>query len=325
MEEVRRTIEGAAVRILAPAETFIIESPLSRAETLQKLQTQPPVFLRHIQPIDGALQMSDTNEVEVLPWLAAEISQAEDRLRGKRVSVHVRRAEGCAYPYSVLDTKTLLDGVLRDVRATVDQRNPEIIVSIYAVKDQLMYGIGTPEELMSDWPGGAIRFQREEEQISRAKFKLLEAERAFGLDYTQYREALDIGAAPGGWTSLLLERGVSVTAIDPGAMHPSLRNHPKLTYLKRNASEVKFKPNTFDLLVCDMSWSPMQMVKLVLDLSDSLSYGATAIVTIKLMHRKPLQTIRDVIAKLESAFIVHRAKQLFHNREEITLFMTKQN
>ncbi|QKS46569.1 SAM-dependent methyltransferase [Paenibacillus cellulosilyticus] len=324
MEEVRRTIEGAAVRILAPAETFIIESPLDRVETLQKLQSQPPVFLRHIQPIDGTLLLSETNEADVLPWLAAEISRTEDQIRGKRISVHVRRAEGCSYPYSVFDTKTSLDGVLRDVGATIDQRSPETIISIYAVKDQLLYGIGTPDELMSDWPGGAIRFQREEEQISRAKFKLLEAERAFGLDYTQYREALDIGAAPGGWTSLLLERGVSVTAIDPGAMHPSLRNHPKLTYLKRNASEVKFKPNTFDLLVCDMSWSPMQMVKLVLDLHESLTYGATAIITIKLMHRKPLQTIRDVIAKLESVFIVHRAKQLFHNREEITLFMTKQ-
>ncbi|WP_318152566.1 SAM-dependent methyltransferase [Paenibacillus terricola] len=324
MEEVRRSIDGSAVRILAPAETFIIESPLNREETLRQLQMQPPVFLRHIQPIDGSLNLTETEESAVLPLLANIVGQAQEILRGRRTAVHVRRAEGCAYPHSVFDTKTSLDGVLRDIGATADQRSPEIIVSIYAVKDQLYVGFGTPDELMSDWPGGAIRFQREEEQISRAKFKLLEAERAFGLDYTQYREAIDIGAAPGGWTSLLLERGVSVTAIDPGAMHPSLRNHPKLTYLKRNASEVKFKPNTFDLLVCDMSWSPMQMVKLVLDLNESLAYGATAIVTIKLMHRKPLQTIRDVIAKLESAFIVHRAKQLFHNREEITLFMTKQ-
>lgn len=324
MEEVRRTIEGATVRVLAPAETFLIESPLDREETLLKLQSQPPVFLRHIQPIDGTFILSDSNVDEALPWLIAEIGQTDEQLCGKRTAVHVRRAEGCAYSHSVFDTKTSLEGVLRDVGATIDQQNPEIIVSIYAVKDQLLYGIGTPDELMSNWPGGAIRFQREEEQISRAKFKLLEAERAFGLDYTQYREALDIGAAPGGWTSLLLERGVSVTAIDPGAMHPSLNNHPKLTYLKRNASDVKFKPKTFDLLVCDMSWSPMQMVKLVLDLNESLTYGATAIITIKLMHRKPLQTIRDVIAKLESVFIVHRAKQLFHNREEITLFMTKQ-
>jgi len=321
MEEVRRTLSGAAVRVLAPGETFVVESPFDRAETLRVLNEYPPVFLRHIQPIDGML-IADGGR-EPLDWLSEQVRQAEPVLAGKRVAVHIRRADGCAFDRSVQETKASIDAALRDIGAEPDQRAPEQIVSVYAVKEQLLYGIGTPEELMSDWPGGAIRFQREEGQISRAKFKLIEAELAFGLQYGQYRKALDIGAAPGGWTSLLLERGVKVTAVDPGEMHPSLKRHPNLTILKRNASEVKFKPGTFDLLVCDMSWSPMQMARLVLELTEALTHGATAIVTIKLMHRKPLQTIRDVTAKLEDAFIVHRAKQLFHNREEITVFMTK--
>ncbi|GFN32362.1 SAM-dependent methyltransferase [Paenibacillus xylaniclasticus] len=321
MEEVRRTIAGAAVKVLAPGETFVIESPYDRQETLRMLGDSPPVFLRHIQPIDGTLLL--TGDQDPLHWLIEQVRQARPVLGNKQTAVHIRRADGSVFDRSVLETKTSVDAALRDIGAEPDQRSPEQIVSIYAVKEQLMYGIGTPEELMSDWPGGAIRFHREEGQISRAKFKLIEAERTFGLQYSQYREALDIGAAPGGWTSLLLERGVKVTAVDPGEMHPSLKRHPNLKILKRNASDVKFKPGTFDLLVCDMSWSPMQMVKLVLELTDSLVHGATAVVTIKLMHRKPLQTIRDVIAKLEEAFIVHRAKQLFHNREEITMFMTK--
>ena len=41
------------------------------------------------------------------------------------------------------------------------------------------------------------------------------------------------------------------------------------------------------------------------------------------MHKKPLQTIRDVIAKLETAFELRKAKQLFHNRDEITLYLVK--
>nr|WP_202113166.1 SAM-dependent methyltransferase [Paenibacillus sp. MMS18-CY102] len=323
MEEVRRTVEGAAVRVLAPGETFLIESPLDREETLQQIQTNPPIFLRHIQAVDGLLELTEDGPIDALAWLSEQVRLAEPQLREQRIAVHVRRTDGCVFASSISEVKHAIDAALRDVGAMPEQQEPQRIVSVYAVKDRLYIGMGTPDELMSDWPGGAIRFHREDGQISRAKFKLVEAERAFGLDYTQYREALDIGAAPGGWTSLLLERGVSVTAIDPAALHPSIVRHPKLTYLKRNASEVKFKPNSFDLLVCDMSWSPMQMVKLVMELTDALTHGATGIVTIKLMHKKPLQTIRDVIAKLESDFIVHRAKQLFHNREEITLFMTK--
>ena len=67
---------------------------------------------------------------------------------------------------------------------------------------------------------------KEEDQISRAKFKLLEAEQRFGIDFSVARKAIDIGAAPGGWTSLLLERGLKVTAIDPAAMNPRLLGNP---------------------------------------------------------------------------------------------------
>ncbi|MBW7458995.1 SAM-dependent methyltransferase, partial [Paenibacillus sepulcri] len=202
-------------------------------------------------------------------------------------------------------------------------QSPDLILSIYAGPEEFYVGWGTPEEQLSDWPGGAIRFQREDGQISRAKFKLLEAERTFKLDFAEYGEALDIGAAPGGWTHLLLDRGLRVTSVDPADLHPSLASYHRLTYLKKNASDVKFNPETFDLLVCDMSWSPMQMAKLVLEQIDALSPGATAIITLKLMHKKPLQTIRDVIAKLESAFVLIKAKQLFHNRDEITLYLIK--
>jgi len=122
---------------------------------------------------------------------------------------------------------------------------------------------------------------------------------------------------------LLLENGLQVTSIDPGELHPSLLQHPSLTFLKMNASEAKLKENYFDLLVCDMSWSPMQMSRLITDLDTSLKSGAVAIITIKLMHKKPLQTIKDVKERLETVFVLNKAKQLFHNREEITFYLTK--
>jgi 23S rRNA (cytidine2498-2'-O)-methyltransferase len=67
----------------------------------------------------------------------------------------------------------------------------------------------------------------------------------------------------------------------------------------------------------------MQMSKLVLEQIAALAEGATAIITVKLMHKKPLQTIRDVIARLSESFELKKAKQLFHNRDEITLYLIK--
>lgn len=321
MEELRRLIDGLAFTQLAAGEVFLMNSPQGREETLQAIHGQEPIFLRHIQPVDRNIEISgNANDLEQLSDM---VRHAVLTFKDKRTAVHIRRTSKSNFVYSASDTKAVLDAVLEEIGAEPVVQQPDIILAIYAAVDALYVGFGTPSEMLSDWPGGAVRFQREEGQVSRAKFKLLEAERQFGLQYAQYRSALDVGAAPGGWTSLLLERGLHVTAVDPAELHPSLMAYPTLTYLKRNASEVKFTPDSFDLLVCDMSWSPMLMCKLVLDLEPALKQGATAIITVKLMHRKPLQTIRDVISRLSTEFVLQKAKQLFHNREEITLYLQK--
>ncbi|MFC0332644.1 SAM-dependent methyltransferase [Paenibacillus sepulcri] len=321
MEELRRLFDGIKFTQLAAGEIFRMELPQSREEVLAVLQAKEPIFLRHIQPIDRALPIhGNADDLEALSDL---VRSARIRCEGRSAAVHLRRAERTPFIYSAADTKAVLDAVLTELGSEPAMQSPDLILSIYAGPEEFYVGWGTPEEQLSDWPGGAIRFQREDGQISRAKFKLLEAERTFKLDFAEYGEALDIGAAPGGWTHLLLDRGLRVTSVDPADLHPSLASYHRLTYLKKNASDVKFNPETFDLLVCDMSWSPMQMAKLVLEQIDALSPGATAIITLKLMHKKPLQTIRDVIAKLESAFVLIKAKQLFHNRDEITLYLIK--
>ncbi|MUT67334.1 SAM-dependent methyltransferase [Paenibacillus sp. NEAU-GSW1] len=321
IEELRRLLPDMKATQLVAGEVFIFDTSLDREAAIHAVHSERPAFLRHMQPIDRVIAIH--GDADDLQELSETARRAALILEDKRVSIHLRKVKATKYPYSAADTKALLDAVLEEMGAESSLQQPDVIMAIYAGESELYIGYGSPSDMLSDWPGGAVRFQREKGQISRAKFKLLEAEREFGLDYSAYRNALDVGAAPGGWTSLLLERGVRVTAVDPGEMHPSLANHPMLTCLKRNAADVKFQPGSFDLLVCDMSWSPMQMCKLVLDLEPSLAPHATAVVTVKLMHRKPLQTIREVKERLSTAFVIEQSRQLFHNREEITLHLTK--
>ncbi|WP_028561156.1 SAM-dependent methyltransferase [Paenibacillus pinihumi] len=321
MEELRRLFTDIKFQQLSSGEVFSFEVPGDREQVFTDIARNEPIFLRHLQPVDRTMPI--TGDTDDLQELTDIVRHARKVFEGKRTAVHLRRVENSPFSYSAADTKAIVDAVLTEIDSESSLQQPEQILSLYASKDSLLIGWGTPRELLSDWPGGAVRFQREESQVSRAKFKLLEAERTFGLNLAHYSHALDIGAAPGGWTSLLLERGLQVTAIDPAELHPSLISNRRLTYLKKNASEVKFSPDSFDLLVCDMSWSPMQMCKLVLDLSDALASGGYAIITVKLMHRKPLQTIRDVMQKLQEVFEIRKAKQLFHNRDEITLLLEK--
>lgn len=321
MEELRRLLPGVSFAQLSPGEVFRMVCGMTKQQVYEAIAEGAPIFLRHLQPIDREIAIN--GEDGGLNEVSDMIRSARAMLENRRTAVHIRRNSNAVFPYSAAEAKAALDAVLEEVGAEPALQQPDVIISIYAADERLYAGIGTPKELLSDWPGGAVRFLREEGQISRAKFKLLEAERTFGISYSDYSHALDIGAAPGGWTSLLLERDLRVTAVDPADMHPSLKGHPSLIHLKMNASEVKLAPGSFDLLVCDMSWSPMLMSRLVLDLKEALKPGAAAVITIKLMHKKPLQTIREVKERLETGFQILGARQLFHNREEITLFLKK--
>lgn len=63
-------------------------------------------------------------------------------------------------------------------------QDPAWVISVYADGNALYAGVSRPEENLSGWNGGAIRFRKEDGQISRAKFKLMEAEKEFAIPFT---------------------------------------------------------------------------------------------------------------------------------------------
>ncbi|NEW06482.1 SAM-dependent methyltransferase [Paenibacillus sp. SYP-B3998] len=324
-EEVRRLFPTAKFTLLVPTEVFLFEVPIELGEVLAKLSEQEPIFLRHVQPVhqEWELSRSEADVDQLKGWLG-QANSSEFIGSGKKVAVQVRKEERANVPYAPFAVKAALDEVIvSQLESEPVVRHSDFIISVYVSASKLFAGISKPTDNLSDWSGGAMRFLKEEDQISRAKFKLLEAEQRFGLDFSCARAALDIGAAPGGWTSFLLERGLRVTAIDPAAMHPNLLGKPQLTIHKKNAGDVKLRQDEFDLLVCDMSWNPRQMARLVADLLYALQSGGTAIITVKLMHKKPFQTIRELMQIFESSLHLIKAKQLFHNREELTLYLQK--
>ncbi|MEK3823838.1 SAM-dependent methyltransferase [Paenibacillus sp. FSL K6-1558] len=320
-EELRRTFGAVKSTVLVPGEILLAGLPVAEEEVSIRLLQESPTFLRHIQPVQFQENTEDTEQS--LEKLIAFILNHKE-LSGAKVVMQTRKTESSFWGENAASLKQMLNEKLGDLGCEWVIRDAEYVISVFAANDMLYAGVSRPEQNLSDWSGGAIRFQKEEGQISRAKFKLLEAEQTFGIDFTSFHKALDIGAAPGGWTSFLLERGLEVTAVDPAKMDATLLASPKLTFLKKNAGDVRFREGEFDLLVCDMSWSPKLMSRLVSDLLYSLQSGGTAIVTVKLLHKKPLALIKEVIDTFErSRMQIQRSKQLFHNREEITLYMIK--
>lgn len=101
--------------------------------------------------------------------------------------------------------------------------------------------------------------------VSRGAHKLIGALDAFGLD-VRGRRALDAGASTGGFTQVLLERGVAqVIAVDVGygQLAWSVRSHPSVAVLERtNVRHLRPQdlPYTPDLVVADLSFISLTVV-----------------------------------------------------------------
>ncbi|WP_373231512.1 SAM-dependent methyltransferase [Cohnella sp.] len=323
MEELRRRIRGTKVSGLAPGETFTFTTGEDDPhEAVKELLRDEPIFLRHMFPIETERQATDS-----LDSTANELQEyartLADQVNGRKVAIQVRKEQNSPFPYTSAEGRDCIIPVIQDLGGETVARDADWIISIYATKKLLYMGCSAPRDNLSDWPGGAVRFRKDEGLISRAAFKLLEAERVFNIPLDKFSNALDLGAAPGGWTSVLLERGLKVTAVDTAEMDPSLERHPMLRHMRSNTADVSFPPGSFDLLVCDMSWDPYRTCRLVSNLAPALTAGGSGIITLKLMYRKPFQSIQDLMEDYSEFFDIRKVKQLFHNREEVTMWVKR--
>lgn len=320
-EELRRMFGSLKSTMMMPGEVFLMTLGSSEAEAKQLITSKPPIFLRHLFPVQWEIA---AESVDAALQLTADHVLRREEISQSRASIQIRKTENSSWTESPAALRDDLQLRLAPLELEYTVQAPEWIISLFAADNVWYAGVSRPEDNLSDWNGGAVRFQREEGQISRAKFKLLEAEKQFGIPFETFRKAVDIGAAPGGWTSFLLERGLQVTAVDPAKMHPSLEGHKNLRVIHKNAADVTFREHEFDLLVCDMSWSPKLMARMVTGLLHSLETGGTAVVTVKLLTKKPMALVKEIMSVFEASRMqIQGAKQLFHNRDEITLYMIK--
>jgi 23S rRNA (cytidine2498-2'-O)-methyltransferase len=109
------------------------------------------------------------------------------------------------------------------------------------IADNLAYtGLSQPEENLSIWSGGMRHYAIRPDTVSRAGFKLMEALEEYPIVFKKNSEnsvALDLGAAPGGWTKVLLERGLKVVAVDPVQLAPVLQADKNVEYYSGRAHE----------------------------------------------------------------------------------------
>lgn len=184
------------------------------------------------------------------------------------------------------------------------------------------------------WRMGIPRLRPPPGAPSRSALKLEEALLRF-LPAGQRERALqpgshavDLGAAPGGWTRVLLERGASVTAVDNGPLHASLRREPRLEHLRVDGFRYR-PPRAVEWLVCDMAAQPMRVARLGARWM-AQGWCRRAVLTLKLpMKRRREELLRclgvidGVLAAVPRGRFRVSCKQLYHDREEVTVYLER--
>ncbi|WIO73240.1 23S rRNA (cytidine(2498)-2'-O)-methyltransferase RlmM [Porticoccaceae bacterium LTM1] len=191
-------------------------------------------------------------------------------------------------------------------------------------------GVGNPAN-GSPWPMGVPRLKMPKAAPSRATLKLDEAILWFLQGDRQHELmkagtlAVDLGAAPGGWTWQLVQRGLYVDAVDNGPMDKDLMNTGMVAHVRGDAYTYEPKGNV-SWLVCDIADKPARTADMV-GRWVSKRWCRRAIFNLKLPMKQRYQAVQDCRQKIEEALekagmsAELRFKQLYHDREEVTGFL----
>ncbi|MBM4356797.1 MAG: 23S rRNA (cytidine(2498)-2'-O)-methyltransferase RlmM [Deltaproteobacteria bacterium] len=195
----------------------------------------------------------------------------------------------------------------------------EPVVQVCLAESGRAYVGATPRSrTVSTWPGGRARMKVPSGAPSRATSKLAEAFAWLGYGPESGDVCVDLGAAPGGWTWLLLRRKARVIAVDRANLQPDIARDRRVLHLRDNA--FTFRPDEpANWLFCDMVWKPAEVAKLLADWGKR-RWARHLISNIKLPMKRRLATVNEVKRTLAAAgWRDLRSRQLYHDRDEITL------
>ena len=176
------------------------------------------------------------------------------------------------------------------------------------------------------WPLGIPRLRTHADAPSRSALKLEEAfmtllsERERNARIRPGMRAVDLGAAPGGWTWVLTRQHMHVLSIDNGPLRQHVLDTGLVEHLR--ADGFHWHPEQpLDWMVCDMVEQPRRVAERMATWFRE-GWCRHAIFNLKLPMKKRWDETRlclDLFQDQAGKPLVVRAKQLYHDREEITV------
>jgi len=250
------------------------------------------------------------------PWRSVWVEHA-DSDEGKALSRLARALQAC------LETALVEAG-----RIDADAPNR---LHVFLTDGRTAF-IGTSDAAASRWPMGIPRLRRAGPAPSRSAQKLAEAfvvflgERENELPRPGQR-AVDLGAAPGGWTWVLASRGLKVVAVDNGPLKGAVAHDPLVRHVRADGLSWR-PPRPVDWLVCDIVERPARIAEVVAGwIADGDAHAA--IFNLKLPMKQRYDEVRRcealIAGRLRASGVraTLELRHLYHDREEVTGWLAR--
>ncbi|WP_338294833.1 23S rRNA (cytidine(2498)-2'-O)-methyltransferase RlmM [Planctobacterium marinum] len=221
--------------------------------------------------------------------------------------------------------------ILKSQKCYNEKKVAHCLTAFFVSGTECFVGIA-PVSNMNPQPGGIMRLKFPAESPSRSTLKLDEAFLTFIPQNEREQRlraglnAVDLGACPGGWTYQLVRRGMFVQAVDNGLMDDSLMETGQVSHFQADGFKFKPKKKNVHWLVCDMIEQPQKVAKLMAQWVND-GWCKEAMFNLKLPMKRRLESVLEcmeiITQELKQPFDCE-AKHLYHDRDEITVYLRKQ-
>ncbi|UYZ85476.1 23S rRNA (cytidine(2498)-2'-O)-methyltransferase RlmM [Entomomonas sp. E2T0] len=307
---------------------FICQDPAQATQLINKLPFNDLIFPRQWS-IGQYIELPESDRISTLlntlenyPTFGSVWLEMLDTNEGKALSNFCRKFE-----------KPLINHLKKSGKLEDDPNKPRLLLTFFTGQ-KVFVGYALPNN-SAKWPMGIPRLKFPREAPSRSTLKLEEAWHQFipskewDSRLAPAMKAVDLGAAPGGWTWQLIKRHMYVAAIDNGPMQQQLMETGQVEHIR--ADGFTYQPRKpVNWMVCDIVEKPARTAAMV---QTWLTEGwcKEAIVNFKLPMKQRYQEVVKLIEKMYDHFINHQikvkitCKQLYHDREEITCHLQRLN
>ncbi|MHC1581160.1 SAM-dependent methyltransferase [Methanopyrus sp.] len=280
-------------RLLREEDPFVeVEPTYFKGVVVVRSELEPEEIVERIREADTdwvarAVPIHRTVRAELDAIERAAVALARRRL-DEDTAFAVRCRKRGQPPFGRRDVEVRVGAAVQEATgAPVDLEEPDYVVRVEVLQDTAGVAVIPPDLIVRKEVKRVRKWSPGMRPVSRAQLKLRELLKRHPYLVREGWSAIDLGAAPGGWTYELARRlrPGKVYAVDPGELHPRVRGLDNVVHLRKRAEELSGEdvPERVRLVTSDLNRVHSEAAAITLDVADRfLEPGGFVVQTVKL-------------------------------------------